>query len=117
MELDVRRANDVIIVDMTGRLVVGAPAEILRDVLNQLVAEGWKKILLNLSGVNWVDSAGIGELVSGVKMARRFGVEVKLLRVGDRVKHVLSISRLLPLFEVFEDEEAALRSFASELSN
>lgn len=117
MELDVRRADDVIIVDLTGRLVGGTPAEILRDVLNQLVAEGWKKILLNLSGVSWVDSAGIGELVSGVKMAQRFGVEVKLLRVGDRVRHVLSISRLLPLFEVFEDEGAALRSFGAELSN
>jgi anti-anti-sigma factor len=108
MQVDIRRSDDVIIVDLDGRMVSGVGERILRDVMNQLVAEGWKKILLNLSGVTWIDSAGIGELVASLKMAKRFGVQVKLLRIGDRVKHVLSISQILPLLDVYEDEQEAL---------
>jgi anti-anti-sigma factor len=114
MQVDIRKADDVIIVDLGGRLVAGVGNEMLRDVMDELVAEGWKKILLNLSGVSWIDSAGIGELVASIKMANRFGVSVKLLRMGDRVKHVLSISRILPLLDVYEDEDEALRGLRSE---
>jgi anti-sigma B factor antagonist len=114
MQVDIRKAEDVIIVDLGGRLVVGVGNEMLRDVMDELVAEGWKKILLNLSGVSWIDSSGIGELVASIKMAKRFGVSVKLLRIGDRVKHVLSISRLLPLLDVYEDEKEALRKLREE---
>jgi len=109
MQIDIRKVDNVIIVDLTGRLVAGVGNEMLRDVMDELVAEGWKLILLNLSGVSWIDSAGIGELVASIKMAKRFGVSVKLLRIGDRVKHVLSISQILPLLDVFENEEEALR--------
>ncbi|HLV01017.1 MAG TPA: STAS domain-containing protein [Acidobacteriota bacterium] len=111
MQVDVRKAGEVIIVDMEGRLEAGPSAEVLRDVTNELVAEGWKKVLLNLSGVDGIDSAGIGELVASIKMARRFGTSIKLLRIGDRVRHVLSISQILPLLEVYEDESKALESF------
>lgn len=114
MQVDLRHEEDVIIVDLEGRMVAGVGERILHDVMNQLVAEGWKKILLNLSGVSWIDSAGIGELVASVKMAKRFGVVVRLLRIGDRVKHVLSISQILPLLEVYEDEDAALRDLKNE---
>ena len=114
MQVDIRKAEDVIIVDLNGRLVAGLGNRMLRDVMDELVAEGWKMILLNLSGVSWVDSAGIGELVASIKMAKRFGVSVKLLRMGDRVKHVLSISQILPLLDVFEDEVEALRSLRGE---
>ncbi len=111
MKVDLRIAEDVIVVDLCGRLVAGGADEILRKMMNQLIAEGWKKILLNLSEVGWMDSTGIGELVASAKLARRFGSSVKLLRVGDRVKHVLSISQLLPLFDVYESEEEALQRF------
>ncbi len=114
MQVDIRHVDDVIIVDLEGRMVAGSGARLLRDVMNQLVAEGWKRILLNLSGVSWIDSAGIGELVASLKMAKRFGVTVKLLRIGDRVKHVLSISQILPLLEVYENEEEALRRIRAE---
>lgn len=116
MHVDIRQTDDVIIVDLQGRMVAGVGERMLRDVMNQLVAEGWKKILLNLSGVSWLDSAGIGELVASMKMASRFGVAVKLLRIGDRVKHVLSISQILPLLDVYEDEEEALRQLRSEVT-
>ncbi len=112
MEADVRSAGDVIILDLKGRLVSGSGDQLLRDSMNELVAEGWKKILLNLSEVSSIDSAGIGELVASTKMAGRFGSNVKILRFGDRVRHVLAISRLLPLFEVYEDEREALDKFA-----
>lgn len=114
MEVDIRHVEDVIIVDLQGRMVSGAGERLLHDVMNQLVAEGWKKILLNLSGVSWIDSSGIGELVASLKMAKRFGVSVKLLRIGDRVKHVLSISQILPLLEVYEDEDEAVRRLRGE---
>ena len=116
MHVDIRQNADVIIVDLQGRMVAGVGERMLRDVMNQLVAEGWKKILLNLSGVSWIDSAGIGELVASMKMASRFGVAVKLLRIGDRVKHVLSISQILPLLDVYEDEEEALRELSTEVT-
>jgi anti-anti-sigma factor len=116
MHVDIRQNADVIIVDLQGRMVAGVGERMLRDVMNQLVAEGWKKILLNLSGVSWIDSAGIGELVASMKMASRFGVAVKLLRIGDRVKHVLSISQILPLLDVYEDEEEALRALSTEVT-
>ena len=91
--------------------------QMLREVMDELVAKGWKMILLNLSGVSWIDSAGIGELVASIKMAKRFGISVKLLRIGDRVKHVLSISQILPLLDVFEDEEEALSVLRAEASS
>jgi anti-sigma B factor antagonist len=111
MKIDVREREDVIIVDMEGRLVAGGSEQVLRDVINELIAEGWKKILLNLSEVAWIDSAGIGELVAGIKMAKRFGSSIKLLRVGDKVQHVLSISQILPMLDVFENEDEAISSF------
>jgi len=114
MQVDIRHVDDVIIVDLEGRMVSGVGEKILHDIMNQLVAEGWKKILLNLSGVTWIDSAGIGELVASLKMAKRFGVTTKLLRIGDRVRHVLSISQILPLLDVYEDESEAIRKLREE---
>ncbi len=108
MQVDIRHVDDVIVVDLAGRMVAGVGEKILHDIMNQLVAEGWKRILLNLSGVSWIDSGGIGELVASLKMAKRFGVTVKLLRIGDRVKHILSISQILPMLDVYESEEEAV---------
>lgn len=110
MEVDVRKVENVIIVDLQGRMVAGVGEKLLRSVMDQLVAEGYSRILLNLSGVSWIDSSGIGELVAGIRMANRFGVTVKLLRIGDRVKHVLSISQILPLLDVYEDEAEAIKA-------
>lgn len=113
MQVDIRQVEDVIVVDLEGRMVAGVGERILRDVMNQLVAEGWKMILLNLSGVSWIDSSGIGELVASIRLAKRFGVAVKLLRIGDRVKHVLSISQILPLLDIYENEREALEALRS----
>jgi len=111
MHVDVRNAGDVIIVDLSGRLIAGTGDVLLREVMNELVASGWKKVLLNLSEVNSIDSAGVGELVASIKMAERFGTMVKTLRIGDRVRHVLQISKILPRLDVYEDEGEAVKAF------
>jgi anti-sigma B factor antagonist len=113
MKVDVRHVEDVIIVDMEGRLVMGVGDELLRDVMNELVAEDWKKILLNLRKVTIIDSSGIGEVVSSWKLAKRFGGTVKLLRPGPQIQRTLLLTQLLPLLEIFDDEDEAVASFQS----
>ena len=112
MHVDVRHVDDVIIVDLKGRLVMGVGDEILREVTNELLAQDWKKIVLNLEGVSIMDSSGIGELVSGWKLAQRFGASLKILRPGDRLRHTLHLTQILPLLEVFENEQEVVASFA-----
>ncbi len=109
--MEVRKSGDVVIADLSGRLVAGVGDEILREVVNELLAEGWKKILLNLSQVTTVDSAGVGELVASLKVTQRLGGALKLLNLNERVKTSLHLSSLLPLFEVYDDEAAALEHF------
>jgi anti-sigma B factor antagonist len=113
MKVDVRNADDVIIVDLDGRLVLGVGDEILRDVVNELLAEDWKKIVLNLRKVTIIDSSGIGEVVASWKLAKRFGASVKLMRPAPQIQRTLRLTQLLPLLEVFESEEEAVASFAS----
>jgi anti-anti-sigma factor len=108
MHVDVRQRDDVIIVDLQGRLVAGVGDELLRAVTNELLAEGWQKILLNLDQVTIIDSSGIGELVSSWKISSRFGASFRILRPGDQVARSLQLSQIMPLLEVYEDEEAAI---------
>jgi anti-anti-sigma factor len=112
MHVEVRKIGDVVIVDLSGRLLAGIGDEILRNVVNELLAEGWKKILLNLSGVTAVDSAGTGELVASLKICVKFGASLKLLNLHERVRRSLHLSELLPIFEVFDDETVALEHYA-----
>jgi len=112
MRADVHHKGDVMIVDCKGDLVTEDGDEVLREVVRRLIAEGWTKILLNLAHVKRMDSGGVGELVASWKLAHEFGAALKLLRPGDRVKFTLHLSQILPLLEVFEDEEAAVQGFA-----
>jgi len=111
MKVDVRHVDDVIIVDLEGRLVMGVGDELLRDVMDEIIAEGWRKIILNLRDVTIMDSSGIGEVVSSWKLAQRFGGAVKLLRPTPSVTRTLRLTQLLPLLEVFDDEDEAVTSF------
>jgi anti-sigma B factor antagonist len=114
MHIEVRQAKDVMILDLKGRLTAGLGDQILREAVDELLAEGHRRILLNLSEVSFVDSAGVGELVAGLKTARRFQAELKLLNVGERVYSTLDMARLLPTFEIYGDEGEAVRSYGSE---
>jgi anti-sigma B factor antagonist len=113
MHIEVRQANEVMILDLKGRLTAGLGDQILRDAIDELLAEGRRRILLNLSEVSFLDSAGVGELVAGLKTSRRFQAELKLLNVGGRVYSTLDMARLLPTFEIYNDEAEAVRSYAS----
>ena len=112
MRTAVRFEDDIAVVALDGDLVLGVGDEILRDQLQRLLRPPQARgVILNLSQVERLDSSGIGELVSWWKEAQRQGVSLKLVRLGDRVRHALHLSQLLPVMEVFEDEAAALASF------
>jgi anti-sigma B factor antagonist len=107
-----RQVGDVTVVDVSGRITLGEGSSELRDALRDLVAKGNKKILLNLGDVSYIDSSGIGELVSGFTSVSNQGGQLKLLNLTKRVKDLLQITKLYTVFEVHDDEAGAIRSFA-----
>jgi anti-sigma B factor antagonist len=112
-DLDVkeRQAGDVTILDMSGEVRIGQGSIALRDVIRKLTGEGKTKLLLNLGGVNYVDSSGIGELIANYTTVTRLGGQLKLLNLTERIQNLLVITKLLTVFDVYEDEETALKSF------
>ncbi len=112
MHVELRKVGEVVIVDLKGKLTLGLGDQILRDTIDELLAEDWKKLLLNLSEVSFMDSAGVGELVAGLRTARRFGARLKIVNINERVQSTLYIARLLPVFEIHDDEAKALAAFA-----
>src|SRR5258708_32659956 len=111
MKINSRQKDGVTILDMNGRLVLGEDTVLLREQVRALISKGQKKILLNLQAVPYIDSSGLGELVSSFVAARREAGELKLLNLSQKVHGLLQITKLYTVFEVFEDEESALRSF------
>lgn len=111
MHVEVRQEDDVVVVVLQGKLTAGLGDQILRDTIDELLASGWKRILLNLTKVSFVDSAGVGELVAGLRTAQRFGAAIKLVSEADRVQAALYVARLLPIFDVHPSEELALQAF------
>ncbi len=111
VNLNTRQVGDVSVVDVAGRITLGEGSSALRDTLRGLVSNGQKKILLNLGEVSYIDSSGIGELVSGFTTVTNSGGELKLLNLAKRVKDLLQITKLYTVFDVHEDEAAAVRSF------
>jgi anti-sigma B factor antagonist len=113
INLTTRQLDDVSVVDVAGKITLGEGTSALRDLLHALVAEGHKKILLNLQNVTYIDSAGVGELVSGYTSLTNQGGTLKLLGLTDRVKDLLQITKLYTVFDVHEIESHAVRSFAA----
>jgi len=111
MKASVRVSGDVSIIDLEGRLVAGDQA--LRAAIDDLIADGKRKILVNLVGVPAIDSSGVGDLVGSKKLVEKAGAQLKLLIAQGRVRHVLDAMLLLPIFESFDDEAAAVASFSS----
>jgi anti-sigma B factor antagonist len=112
VKLNTRKVGDVTVVDVNGRITLGEGSSALRDVLRELITQGDKKILLNLSDVSYIDSSGIGELVSGFTSVSNAGGTLKLLGLTKRVKDLLQITKLYTVFDVHEEEAHAIRSFA-----
>ena len=111
MKISTRQVDGVTIVDCSGRITLGEGSITLRDTVSQLLTKGQKKILLNLGDVNYIDSSGIGELVSAFTTVRKQGGELKLLNLTKKVHDLLQITKLYTIFEVFDDEAAGLASF------
>jgi len=111
LEVTERQAGDVTILDMTGAVRIGEGSIALRDAIRGLADSGKKKILLNLAGVNYVDSSGIGELIANYTTVSRQGGQLKLLNLTDRIQNLLVITKLLTVFDAYEDEGEALKSF------
>lgn len=111
VNLTTRQVGDVTVVDAVGRITLGEGSSLLREDLRQMIGKGQKKILLNLAEVSYIDSSGIGELVSGFTTVTNQGGELKLLNLTKRVHDLLQITKLYTVFEVFDDEAAAVRSF------
>ncbi len=112
VKLNTRQVGDVSVVDVAGRITLGEGSSALRDLLREMVGKGEKKILLNLGDVSYIDSSGIGELVSGFTTVTNSGGQLKLLNLNKRVKDLLQITKLYTVFDVHEDEAGAVRSFA-----
>lgn len=112
VKLNIRQVGDVTVIDAAGRITLGEGASSLRETIRQAVGNGQKKILLNLGEVNYIDSSGIGELVSAFTTVTNQGGQLKLLNLNKRIQDLLQITKLYTVFEVHDDEAAAIRSFS-----
>jgi anti-sigma B factor antagonist len=110
-KLSPRQVGDVTVVDVSGRITLGEGSSNLRDGIRAMVAKGNKKILLNLADVSYIDSSGIGELVAGFTSVANAGGQLKLMNLTKRVKDLLQITKLYTVFDVFDSENTAVRSF------
>ena len=112
MQIDERAAGDVTILDLKGRMTLGEGDELLKDKINSLVLQGRKQIVLNLAEVPYIDSAGLGEIVRTYTTVTREGGQLKLLNLTKRITDLLAITKLLTVFETFENEADALKSYS-----
>lgn len=110
MNLNTRRLDDVVILDLSGRITIGEGTLILRSQIHKLLDAGEQKFLLNLADVDYIDSSGLGELVSSFTTVRNKGGQLKLLSLTRRVRDLLQITKLLTVFEAFDNEAEALKT-------
>jgi anti-sigma B factor antagonist len=113
MQIHERSVGDVMIVDLNGKMTLGEGDELLRDKVNSLIQQGQKKIILNLAEVPYIDSAGLGEVVRTYTTVSRQGGSLKLLNLTKRIQDLLAITKLLTVFETFENEQDAIKSFGA----
>ena len=113
MVIEERIIGDVTVLDLKGKMTLGEGDELLKDKINSLIHQGQKKLLLNLEGVPYIDSAGLGEIVRTYTTVSRQGGSLKLLGLTKRITDLLSITKLLTVFETYETESDAVRSFSA----
>ncbi len=113
MKASTRQVDGITIVDLSGRITLGEGSVVLRDTIKDLLSKGQKKILLNLGDVSYIDSSGIGELVSAFTSVRNQGGELKLLHLTKKVHDLLQITKLYTVFDVKDDEAGAIAAFSN----
>src|SRR6516225_1753441 len=113
MQIEERNVGDVKVLDLKGKITLGEGDELLKDKVNSLVNQGNKKLVLNLEGVPYIDSAGLGEIVRTYTTVSRQGGSLKLLNLTKRITDLLSITKLLTVFETYDNEAEAVGSFSA----
>ena len=111
MEIVERTVNDVTVLDLKGKMTLGEGDELLKDKINSLLAAGKKKLLLNLESVPYIDSAGLGEVVRTYTTVSRQGGSLKLLNLTKRIEDLMSITKLLTVFDTYDNEAEAVKSY------
>jgi len=111
IDFSTRQTDDITIVDLKGRITLGEGSVTVRDTVHDLLSKGQTRILLNLGNVNYIDSSGIGELVSAFAAAKKQGGELKLLNLTKKIHDLLQITKLYTVFDVKDDEVSAVKSF------
>ena len=116
LKIDEFKENDVLILDLSGKIMLGEGNRVLHEALRHYMEEGERKIVLNLEGVTGIDSSGLGELVAGYATLERNGGSLKLMNLSARITELMTITKLFTVFEIYEDETAAIKSFKSPRS-
>jgi anti-sigma B factor antagonist len=116
MQIVERAVGEVILLDLKGRMTMGEGDELLKDKVNSLILQGRKKIVFNLEGVPYIDSSGLGEIVRTYTTVSRQGGSLKLLNLTKRITDLLAITKLLTVFDTYDSEADAVRSFAPTAS-
>src|SRR5688572_20657715 len=111
LEIKEDKFGDVLILDLEGRITIGDASQKLHQTIRDMVERGERKIILNLSEVTAIDSSGLGELVGGYATLQKNGGELKLLNLPPKVNEIMTITKLVTVFQVFDDETAAMKSF------
>lgn len=112
MNVNVRQAGDVTILDLKGKITIGSGDVALRNAIQEVMNNGAKKVLINMADVSTIDSSGIGELVSAYTTATNRGAKLKLINLPAKVTDILTITQLITVFDVFDTEDEAVASFA-----
>ncbi len=112
MQIEQRSLGDVTVLDLKGKMTLGEGDELLKDKINSLMSQGLKKVLINLEGVPYIDSAGLGEIVRTFTTVSRQGGQLKLINLTKRIQDLLAITKLLTVFETYDSEQAAIKSFS-----
>ncbi len=112
MQIEERQVGEVMVLDLKGKITLGEGDEVLKDKINSLILQNKKRILLNLADVPYIDSAGLGEIVRTYTTVSRQGGQLKLVNLTKRITDLLMITKLLTVFETFDAEQDALKSFS-----
>ncbi len=111
MKFTSREVDGVTVLDLSGKIMLGEGSVTIRDAVRDVLAKGSNKILLNLADINYIDSSGIGELVSGLTAVKNAGGELKLLQLTKKVKDLLQITKLYTVFDIYDEESEAIASY------
>jgi anti-sigma B factor antagonist len=113
MTIETREKDGVTFLDLTGKITLGDGSVVLREGVRNEIALGKQRIVINLAGVSYIDSSGLGELISAFTAAKNRGITLKLLNLTKRIHELMQITKLYTVFDVFDDEGAAIKSFLS----